>query len=340
LLHRLRALVKRGHELEAELIEHLAEVDLRRLYLPRRSSLWDFCINDLGFSDDAACNRIGVARESRRFPAMLDALRSGRIHLSGLKMLCGHLTAENCEELLAEATGKTKRRIAEILVRRQPKPVVPDAIRKLPSRSPSPGPSAEPEGLFGSRAEATPTPTDAPIRRPPPPSVVPLAPELYKFEFSGDRELRDQFKVAQDLLRHQIPTGDMAKIVSRALALLIAEVKKERWSVGRKPRAEALPEGPATSRDIPDAIKRAVYERDGGRCTYVDSEGRRCDEQGWLELDHEDGFARVQEHRVDRIRLRCRGHNVFAADQLYGREWMDERRERGKTPTPSTSDAS
>jgi hypothetical protein len=91
LLARVKALVVRSNETEAELIAHLAEVDERRLYLPRRTSLWDFCLYDLGFSENTAWNRITVARASRRYPQVLEMLRSGRIHLTGLKMLCPEL---------------------------------------------------------------------------------------------------------------------------------------------------------------------------------------------------------------------------------------------------------
>lgn len=132
LLARLSGLVARSNATEAELLAVLAEVDERRLYLPRRTSLWDYCLHDLGFSENAAGNRIAVARESRRFPRMLEMLREGRVHLSGLRMLCGHLTAEDGEALLAAAAGKTKREIEELLARRCPKPAVPDLIRKLP----------------------------------------------------------------------------------------------------------------------------------------------------------------------------------------------------------------
>ncbi|MBI3180558.1 MAG: HNH endonuclease, partial [Myxococcales bacterium] len=78
----------------------------------------------------------------------------------------------------------------------------------------------------------------------------------------------------------------------------------------------------------PAALRREVYERDGGRCTYVSGDGRRCSETGGLEFDHLDGFARVGEHRAGRIALKCRAHNQHAADALYGRAFMDDKRHR------------
>ncbi len=89
-------------------------------------------------------------------------------------------------------------------------------------------------------------------------------------EFTANQELHDKLRVAQDLLRHRIPDGDLACIVERALDLLIDHVKKERFGVGRKPRqpsAVAIMQEEASSRHIPDAIKRKVYQRDRGRCS-------------------------------------------------------------------------
>jgi hypothetical protein len=261
---------------------------------------------------------------------MLEMLRTGRIHLSGLRMLCGHLAPDSCEQLLAEAAGKTKRAIEQVLARRHPKPAVPDAIRKLPSAAVSEATQISAPLLC---ASAPPPTAAAPNERARPAVVAPLSAEAYRVQFTASAGLRDKIQQAQDLLRHQHPTGDLAAIVDRALTLLIAQVKKERWGVGRKPRSLELPEGPARSRRVPDAIKRAVYERDGGRCTFVDPEGRRCDARGFLELDHTEGFARTPEHRVQSLRLTCRSHNQHAADEMYGRQWMD--RKRSQAPVVS-----
>ena len=322
LLARLSGLVARSNATEAELLAVLAEVDERRLYLPRRTSLWDYCLHDLGFSENAAGNRIAVARESRRFPRMLEMLREGRLHLSGLRMLCGHLTAEDGEALLAAAAGKTKREIEELLARRCPKPAVPDLIRKLPQAA----------ALAPIVAEATlpfaAPPSPAPALAPPPRAVVaPLSAEAYRVQFTASPELRDKIRQAQELLRHQLPAGDLAPILDRALTLLIAQVKKERFGVGRTARSKkSPPQGPAKSHKVPLAIRREVHERDGGQCTYLDPEGRRCAARGFLEVDHQEGFARTHEHRVESTRLLCRPHNQYAADALYGKDWMDRKR--------------
>src|SRR5467141_623784 len=264
--------------------------------------MFTFCVGELGFSEDVACNRLNVARAARRMPVILEAVRSGKVHLAGLRLLAPHLTTENQEEVLAEATGKSKREIEELVARLWPQPPVPTVVRKLPGR-PSPLPEASPAFSFGTAGPVAPLesspalafapPAAAPPRRDERRAVVaPLAEETFKFQFTASRACHDKFRQAQDLLRHRIPDGDLATIFENALDLLIEHVKKERFAAGRKAR-QAPAEGAdaSCSRHIPDAIKREVFERDGGRCTFTDEQGRGCSETGALEFDHLDGFA-------------------------------------------------
>src|SRR5438876_8033182 len=137
-----RDLVRRSHGVEAALLVHLGEIDERKLYLDWAfSSMFAFCVGELGFSEDVACNRINLARAARGMPVILEAVRSGQVHLAGLRLLAPHLTAENQDRVLAEATGKSKREIEELVARLSPQPPVPTVVRKLPDR-PNPTASA------------------------------------------------------------------------------------------------------------------------------------------------------------------------------------------------------
>jgi hypothetical protein len=116
--------------------------------------------------------------------------------------------------------------------------------------------------------------------------------------------------------------------------------------VGRKPRRTMKTERvrrvkvggvEGASRHVPEEIKRTVYERDGGQCAFVDSRGRRCPERGFLQLDHVNGFARTREHKVETVRLLCAVHNQYTADLLYGRDFMDDKRQRPTAPSSTDS---
>jgi hypothetical protein len=284
LLAATRQLAHQMCQVEADLLVHLGEIDERRLYLDLSySSMFMFCLRELRFSEDVACNRIAVARAGRRFPSIIAALRAGRVHVSGLRVLAPYVTQENQYALLANAAGKSKREIQELVVGIAPQPY----------------------------ARAI---------------IAPLGPDAFKIQFTANRRQRDKLLRARDLLRHRIPDGDLAAVIEAALDVLIEQVEKERFATGRKPREGPVQE--SGSRHIPDAVKRQVYERDGGRCTFVDERGHRCEETGALEFDHLDGFARTPVHDADRIRLLCRPHNQHAADIMYGRAFMEKARAR------------
>ncbi len=47
-----------------------------------------------------------------------------------------------------------------------------------------------------------------------------------------------------------------------------------------------------SSRCIPAAVKRAVSDRDGNQCTYMDARGSRRNERDELEFHHHQPFGR------------------------------------------------
>ena len=130
----LRALVARDRHLTAALLAHLAEFDARKLYLPAGyASLWAWCVGELHLSEDAAAKRIHAARAAREFPAILELVADGRLHLSAVSLLAPHLTAQNAGELLAAATHRSKADVQLLLASHAPRPDVPTRVTPLPS---------------------------------------------------------------------------------------------------------------------------------------------------------------------------------------------------------------
>jgi hypothetical protein len=135
LLERLHVLVGSHRRVTADLIAHLSEVDARRLHVNKGfSSLFGYCVECLGFSEDEACRRIGVARLARKFPEIYALLEGGSVSLTVLGLLKQHLTAENHRELFAGVSRSSVRQAKEWLAARFPQPDVPSSIRKLPER--------------------------------------------------------------------------------------------------------------------------------------------------------------------------------------------------------------
>ena len=83
-------------------------------------------------------------------------------------------------------------------------------------------------------------------------------------------------------------------------------------------------------RYIPASIRREVWERDQGRCTFVATTGHRCEAQATLEYDHIVPVARGGTSTAGNLRLLCRAHNQHVAEQIFGEGFMHEIRERAR----------
>jgi 5-methylcytosine-specific restriction endonuclease McrA len=83
-------------------------------------------------------------------------------------------------------------------------------------------------------------------------------------------------------------------------------------------------------RHLPAAVKREVFVRDEGRCSYLDERGERCRETSYLELHHLQPFARGGQHIVANLALRCAAHNALAAEKDFGRSNIERKRHGAK----------
>ena len=138
LLNRIVTLAGNEREATVELVAHLAELDTRSsLYAGHGyGSLFTYGTEVLRLSEDAACNRIYAARACRRFPVILDALASGALSLTSVRMLSPHLTLENHEAVLTRASGRSRREIEALVAELAPRPDVPSSVRRLPGATP------------------------------------------------------------------------------------------------------------------------------------------------------------------------------------------------------------
>jgi hypothetical protein len=78
------------------------------------------------------------------------------------------------------------------------------------------------------------------------------------------------------------------------------------------------PAGSHTTRYIPRDVKRAVWSRDAGQCAFQSAAGARCSERAFLEFHHIQPYARQGTATVTNISLRCRRHNQYEAELVFG----------------------
>jgi 5-methylcytosine-specific restriction endonuclease McrA len=140
-----------------------------------------------------------------------------------------------------------------------------------------------------------------------------------------DAETETLLRDVQALLGHTIPSGDLAAVLRESLRLAKQALEKRRYAQAAKPRPGRRTK---CARHIPARVKREVWKRDQGRCTFVSDSGRRCESRTRLEFDHVTPVARGGEATVVNLRLRCRPHNQFTAERVFGERFMNGKRER------------
>jgi 5-methylcytosine-specific restriction endonuclease McrA len=300
LLRDLNGLVAAGARMEARFVAHLAEVEERRLHLKAAtSSLFDYCLRRIGLSESEAFHRITAARLARKFPLIFELLEARAIHLSALRVLRDHLTSENHRDLLANASGKSKKEVEALVAALAPRPDVATLMRKLPEarRRALPAQSGarslpladDSQSATVSNAQPSPCRERVSSRVPEPvgsaPPAVrhptgtralePLSSSRYLLRLSISHELKQKLERARDLMSHANASGELPVVIEKALALLLEKLEKQRFARSQRsfdPNVSTTTE--AVVRRAP-AAQRAPAKR-GARREHIPNEIRRA----------------------------------------------------------------
>jgi hypothetical protein len=327
---------------EADLVRHIGEVDVRRLFAREAfPSMFVYCTGALHLSEAEAYLRITVARAARKHGVLLEMLRDGRLHLRGIAMLAPLLTEENRDSLLRRASHLSKREMEGLVAELSPRPDIVSGIRTVPERRDvRSADSAQTEIGRSSHDELCPDRVDAsgietgsnalavPRLRTPADHCTPparsdteaLSPGRYRVQFTASAEFRDKLERLRALMRSEIPDGDLAAVIERAVTEKLERLEARRLAKTAAPRKTLRDTNTSqVSRHIPAAVRRAVVQRDACRCRFVDVQGRRCSERHRLELHHRHPYAMGGDHSPGNISLLCAAHNRLMAEHDYGR---------------------
>ena len=220
---------------------------------------------------------------------------------------------------------------------------------------------APPAAGIPSSGEAPPTSEPKPEAEllPPAPAELPpiTAPQQYQMQFTTSEEHVRLVERARALLARRRPGITLGEVHLEAMKLLVAALEKRKFAVTDRPRKLARPLQPVEEtaqsvdnaggqapaevcqssliprrrgRYVPAAERREVFERDGGRCSYVDSHGGRCRETRYLELHHLRPFGRGGANLASNLTLRCAAHNALAAEEDFGREPIEQKRDQAR----------
>ena len=320
--HRLAELLRHEQEGLAGFLVALAEFDRERLWLQLgHASLFSYLHHDLRLSNAAAHYRKVAAGLIQRFPEVVEPLRQGKLCLTSMADLARVMTPENRAEVLPRFFYRSKREAREVAVEIRPAAVIPqrDVVTTVPDASAHgaslfrPGETGMTQPLrVGSGATAS-----AAAQR----SFVtePLSLELCRIHVTVTKRFVAKLDSARAGQSHAQPEASAGEILETALDLLLEKQARRRSEVAR-PQANPRPSGP---NHVPAAVRRAVWSRDRGRCTWPLDSGGTCGSTRRVELDHIVPRGLGGPSTVDNCRLLCRVHNDLAARLVYGNALMD-----------------
>jgi 5-methylcytosine-specific restriction endonuclease McrA len=342
LVARLEELRRHERDAAVDLLHHLNEVERRSLHLRLGySSLFAYCTGHLCYSESAAARRVQAARCLLRFPHVSSFLQSGEINLMTLGLIANLVTEATIDHWLQRIRGKSQREVEALAATVRPPMTLRDRARlvhvAVPVASPLPlapasrtsaettagaPPSVAP--LFANERThenaAAPKQSEQPSRGDNSRDPVKTQPKVY-IQFLADQSFMSSYRVAASLLSNRL-----SKLTFESVFVALIEDFIQRHSPAeRHQRREqaATREHDARNRTaIPVGTRDAVFTRDSGRCTFVGSDGKRCDETIRLHVDHIKPVARGGSNDIANLRLLCAQHNRLQAERILGRQTM------------------
>lgn len=319
------------------LLEYLLEVDRRRAFaVDAYSTLFDYVVRGLGYSEAQATERVNSVRLMRTLEGVREHLKSGKLsmssaakiqrHFKAEKRLATDLSTEEKIEIVNRCLEQPKREVDRILLSEASEPVVRLMSERVTVVS------RDRTELKFCIADGTRRKLDR-VR-----------------ELVGGRPLEALFDAALDALLDQ--EEKKRRIRSRKGGSGAAVPPSAAGTAARKPRSGAkgaaatasviiVPPAPAEpvagsptdpvgrtlpatqpsrstlqSRYIPVEIRRIVHLRALGQCEYVsERNGERCPSRYRLQFDHRIPLALGGLTEWTNVRLLCENHNQRAAQE-------------------------
>ena len=295
---RNKKLLSEYRDLEGKLIDSLQEFDRHRGFQKMGfPSLFSYCRDGLGMSENQAFTLIRVSRKAVEVPALREALVRKEITLSSARLIAPVITKENQEEWLEKARTLPKPALERELVKENPKAIRRDRILPLtPLLSEARGVlSLEAKRILDrvkeieSKRICKPCDLDAAIIAMGRSYLMKNDP-VEKADRIESRKRGPGVKLAAGT--PESPAGRQAKFKPMAT---------------RTGPGDQLREVPL-ARQIPAQVIHQVNARDRGRC-QMRQQGKLCGSRHFSQIHHIRPFQQGGKHSLDNLVTLCGGHH-------------------------------
>ena len=253
----------------------------------------------LGLTMDQFWKRAQAARVMQIFPEFKTMAAKGDTHVAQLAMIAPKITFANRSYLAETIPGKSKREVGEIIARLSPGGEI---LEKEP---------AVDLHLRLSKAQL---------------ARIDRAREVLSAKGHVPSLSEILCLAVEDCLEKRDPMVKAARAVARREKRQEAmddNGKKTAPGQSGHEKKSSAPTAPGQRRPaIPAALRQEVWCREGGQCSWMFPDGTRCQERAMLEMEHVVPWARSKRHALDELTLRCRYHNICAAEAEFGERFM------------------
>lgn len=305
IINRIEILRGKEREVVLKFLLHLGELDVRRSYLSLGySSLFDYCVRKLKYSEGATFRRIESARILRMYPELADKFLSGEVSVSTVAAASTAIKSNKIK--ISEIIGKSTREV-ESLVALEVKTIKPiERIREV---------KVTKEAIFVGETKNI-TDTNLPLLSMPKEENS-LSLPAPKVEITEESRFEIKFSLSKEAYQKlQEATARLSNKLGANLSVegVVTELLNQ-FTEDSKPRERTVVN--TDTRYIPAAVKWEVRKRDNCQCTFVSKDGVRCSEKRYLHFDHVEPFALGGKSTTENLRLLCAAHNLERARDTF-----------------------
>ncbi|UOF00992.1 HNH endonuclease [Bdellovibrio reynosensis] len=325
---RLKDLVQKERKLLHVILEHIREVDSRKLYLGKAySSIYEYLTKELHYSGSAAMRRLEAARLLRDVPQVAERIQEGSLNLSQIGELSRAIKEKEKisgekvmsfqkHELIEMVSGKTTQETQHELSRKLNLP-----IKEIDSRRVQKDESVRLElTLSKEQYEKLMQCKDLAAHMLLQGNGSVSIPEV--IEFLANQYLDDKFKKPKEISKtNLVPQAELiidgeqneqSKLIASnktSQSIVRAAAAKSSKAQTHSKSAILTTDAVVERKSVTPKMRRLIFERDRC-CQYVDLKtGKKCGSSFALQVDHRSSKWAGGGNSLQNLQLLCSQHN-------------------------------
>jgi 5-methylcytosine-specific restriction endonuclease McrA len=265
---------------EADLIDLIQQADQHKVFRHKGySSLFEYVMKELKFSENVTSVFITVARKAYEVPELKAEIRTGNITLSNARRILPVLTSENKGEWLQRAQNLTQRQLEKEVVKIRPLEATRERVHYVTK------------------------------------DRVKLEMGFFETDMLTLRKIQDL--ICQKAQR-AVSLEEAICIIAKDYLQRNDPVSKARRQIVRRSDLHASRPVIFTKDRVPISkiILHQVHLRDQRRCTHINPDGARCSQKRWLDIHHIVPVSEGGQNTLENLKTLCSTHHKHAHETM------------------------